>query len=364
MAASSKAVVSSAYPRIAGEAIHRATTTIDLAMYFIILDPRRPDDPVAPLVDALVDAQRRGVRVTIVVEDGKHAENAAALTRLRQGGVIVRADPPGSLLHAKALVVDERWALVGSANWSRAALTDNAEAAILVDDPMAARPLAEAIRRWADHGTLASGGAPGVADAEAVAIPTAWVRAGGVLSQCVERRADLAFRLALAVARDGVSPDSGDPAAWRPYWRELGVTQPRTQRKVRRQLTALSTAPDSASRAAGLDAPPWESTITVPRAWWTQGHVRRLSTRAQLLYLVSLAEAARSTRTPCWFRSQQDLARATGLSDVTVGLALLELERGHLLTVHRDPARPPVFSARQANQYCVIPLVEADDLSS
>ncbi|OGX41549.1 MAG: hypothetical protein A3C53_00615 [Omnitrophica WOR_2 bacterium RIFCSPHIGHO2_02_FULL_68_15] len=350
---SSRAVLGAEYPQVARETIQRAAASIDLAMYFIILDPRRADDPVAPLVEALIAAQRRGVRVTIVVENSKPSENAAALTRLRQGGVTVATDTPASLLHAKALIVDERWALVGSANWSRAAFLQNAEAALFVDDPAVARPLAQAIRRWAADRPAS----PPADPHETVVVPTAWVRAGGPLSRLVETRADLAFRLTLALARDGTRPDPRDPDVWAPYWRELGVTRPRTQRKVRAQLAALDLAPPSAESAAPA-SPPWAPTIAVPRAFWTFGDSRRLSTRAQLLYLVALAEAARSTRAPCWFRSQQDLARATGLSDVTVGLALLELERAALLTVTRDPARPPTFAARDANQYCVAPLIE------
>lgn len=366
--APSRLLLGPEYPTAALEMVQRATTTVDLAIYFIILNPDRADDPVAPLVEALVGATRRGVQVTVVVDDSKRSENALAVARLRQGGVAVRTDSPAVLLHAKALVVDERWVLVGSANWSRAAFTANAEAAVLVDDPGTARPLAAAIRRWAAEGAAEDSVAGPI---PAIEIPTAWVRAGGPLSRLVERRADLAFHVVLALARDGTRPDPRDPAVWAPYWRELGVTRPRTQRKVRTELAAVALDAPPASVSAGqravarqvplaaaTSAPPWADTIALPATFWTYGDARRLSTRAQLLYLVALAEAARSTRAPCWFRSQRDLAAATGLSDVTVGLALLELERVQLLTVTRDPPRPPVFAARDANQYCVAPLVE------
>lgn len=53
-AQASRLVLGADYPAVARETLQRATASIDLAMYFIILDPRRADDPVAPLVDALV----------------------------------------------------------------------------------------------------------------------------------------------------------------------------------------------------------------------------------------------------------------------------------------------------------------------
>jgi phosphatidylserine/phosphatidylglycerophosphate/cardiolipin synthase-like enzyme len=54
---------------------------------------------------------------------------------LRPGRVVSR-------LHAKSVVVDERWAFVTSANLTEAAQERNIEAGVLVDDPGFARSLA------------------------------------------------------------------------------------------------------------------------------------------------------------------------------------------------------------------------------
>lgn len=337
------------YPPAALDAITRAATTVDLAMYFIILAPDHPDDPILPLVDALLAAHRRGVRVTVVVEDAKASENAQAVARLTAGGVLVRPDAPTTLLHAKALVVDERWVLVGSANWSRAAFAGNTEVSIALEDPSLAVPLAAAIRRWGRDPEPVS---PPVTP-EGVPVPLHWLRAGGPLSRMVQDRAALAFRLTLALQRDGVRPDPRDADAWRPYWRELTVSHARTQRKLRRRLTQDGVV-GGEPRAVPESPPP---TVPLPREFWTFGAARTLSPRAQLLYLAARAEALRSTRNPCWFRSQQDLAQALGISDVTVGLGLLELERENLIEVHRAEAQGPTPADRWANHYCVNPLI-------
>lgn len=58
-----------------------------------------------------------------------------------------RTVTPGSSinLHAKCVVVDERWALIGSANFTHNAQARNIEAGVLIDDPVFAHDL---VRQW------------------------------------------------------------------------------------------------------------------------------------------------------------------------------------------------------------------------
>lgn len=54
---------------------------------------------------------------------------------------------PGALLHAKALVIDRRRVLVGSANLTRRALEDNLELGLLIEDPTTARAIEQHVDR-------------------------------------------------------------------------------------------------------------------------------------------------------------------------------------------------------------------------
>ena len=75
--------------------------------------------------------------------------------------------------------------------------------------------------------------------------------------------------------------------------------------------------------------------------------------RAKYMYLVSLYEAARSTRYPLWFRSQKDMSELYGISDTTISLGLLELEEKGIIEITRDKKTPPDFSDRKAlYQFC------------
>lgn len=98
-----------------------AQRRIDLVVYAMNADPSYPDGDVNQLVRRLGAAQRRGVRVRVVLEIaasdfGVNEINRQAAAALRAEGVEVRFDPPGVITHAKVLAVDDQ-VVVGSNNW-------------------------------------------------------------------------------------------------------------------------------------------------------------------------------------------------------------------------------------------------------
>lgn len=101
------------------------------------------------LADALVRAVRRGVE-TVVVVPASEAGGALARALLAEG-VSVRAvaDP---VIHAKALAVDGRSILVGSANLTPPSLDENRELGLVVEDAALAARLTAAIANDAARG--------------------------------------------------------------------------------------------------------------------------------------------------------------------------------------------------------------------
>lgn len=78
----------------------------------------------AKLVDALIDAQSRGVSVHVLLDSRIHQPGKGqALDRLRAGGIkhIRAAAKP---LHAQFIVIDERMVITSSAPWSAEAAGD------------------------------------------------------------------------------------------------------------------------------------------------------------------------------------------------------------------------------------------------
>lgn len=99
------------------------------------------DGPVTQLMQTLADAAKRGVRVQVALDRGSDwqtgkpdTKHAAAAAWLTTHGVAVVLDEMTITTHAKALVVDGHWCVVGSHNWTRSAFTTNREASLLIDD--------------------------------------------------------------------------------------------------------------------------------------------------------------------------------------------------------------------------------------
>jgi len=88
----------------------------------------------APLQDALIAAQARGVRVRLIL-DPKIEANLYTAEKLAQGGVQVRwASRDFASTHAKFLIADGSGVFVGSTNWSRHAMVLNREAAVVIQN--------------------------------------------------------------------------------------------------------------------------------------------------------------------------------------------------------------------------------------
>jgi cardiolipin synthase len=115
------------------KAIGRATKSVSLAHAYFLPDHR--------LVRSLTAAARRGVRVLLLVPGRSDVPLARAATRrlyrkLLSAGIQI-FEWTESVLHAKALVVDERRMLIGSFNLDPLSLV-NLEVLVDVEDPAVA----------------------------------------------------------------------------------------------------------------------------------------------------------------------------------------------------------------------------------
>lgn len=91
------------------------------------------------IVDELVTAKKRGVDVTIELEQdagGKGAvyeQNRLAARILSDAGVKVRFDAPKTTTHVKAIVIDGRYVYLGSHNLTQSALKYNNELSVMIE---------------------------------------------------------------------------------------------------------------------------------------------------------------------------------------------------------------------------------------
>jgi phosphatidylserine/phosphatidylglycerophosphate/cardiolipin synthase-like enzyme len=92
-----------------------------------------------PLAAAMIQRRNNGVEVAGVFEAFGSTTDAAELRTLFCGNVPVRQDGNGGFLHHKVIVVDERYVITGSMNFSTNAETSNDENVIIIDNMEMAR---------------------------------------------------------------------------------------------------------------------------------------------------------------------------------------------------------------------------------
>lgn len=116
--------------------IQEAKRRIICAFYLFKVTDRRGNHPAA-LAKELAHAQRRGVDVTVILEgdDPVGPENRAVAGYLTRRGVKVLYPRGRRTTHAKAVVIDDRYVLIGSHNITHAALSKNRELSVLLDSP-------------------------------------------------------------------------------------------------------------------------------------------------------------------------------------------------------------------------------------
>ncbi|MBI2447812.1 MAG: hypothetical protein HYV48_04730, partial [Candidatus Omnitrophica bacterium] len=143
IAAEEQVLTGKEYFDVLHRVLSEAASTIDIQMYFMIANPEDTDDPVSVLIEDLIKAKDRGVMLRIILEDSKFSENYSAYKMLTLAGIKIDFDSPASLLHSKVIVIDGKIAVLGSANWSRAAFYDNHEASVIIRSGEICRQLLE-----------------------------------------------------------------------------------------------------------------------------------------------------------------------------------------------------------------------------
>jgi len=106
-----------------------------------------------PLAKAMIDRANVGVDVAGVFEKVGSETEYAELRTLHCAGVPVRQDGNPSFLHHKVIVVDDRYVITGSLNFSTNAEESNDENVIIVDNPDIAKLYIEEFERVWNQGS-------------------------------------------------------------------------------------------------------------------------------------------------------------------------------------------------------------------
>lgn len=126
--------------------LDNAQNSIVISMYSISLGTETMN-PVRLLLNDLLEARERDVKVTLYLntrfkkskKGGIAFVQSPIFKELEEAGVLIHFIPFNRRLHDKLIVVDSRYIVEGSANWSISALKNNFESSTLIDSRNLAR---------------------------------------------------------------------------------------------------------------------------------------------------------------------------------------------------------------------------------
>lgn len=361
--------------------IRQAQTSIQLVMYLIALPPTKTNSVVHQLLDALVEAQARGVAVQVILdenvdwsEDGAlnfqavSEKNGSAARYLQARGVRVFFDDATMFTHAKILVIDDTTTILGSTNWSETALTQSVETNALIRSAAFAREVLQSLATVARH-------TPAAETTEGVPVSWAFLGDPKLLGRLVAARDVRVLDLYLLLLQRFDGNPEGRVAIHDEAIREaLGIRKyPAWQISVRKVLRRLErrygliTATAGRERTVWLKAPgrpsepyqvPPNATVRVPAGYRAWGWHRTLTLPGKVMYLLGQHYAAVSPTAPVWFRSLEHLEATHGFSSEFAQRGLRELRRHNLVDAKADVLVPGQYHRREANRYVLRALYD------
>ena len=102
-----------------------------------------------PIVKALVDAEKRGVKVTALLDKSNATHKYSGLGALLASNIPTKIDYKVSIAHNKVMIIDGKVVMTGSFNFTRSAQVRNAENSLIIDNKELAQQYTTNFwRRW------------------------------------------------------------------------------------------------------------------------------------------------------------------------------------------------------------------------
>ena len=102
----------------------------------------------APIAKALVDAHKRGVKVSVILDKSQRTEKYSSADFLKNYKEPTYIDARHAIAHNKIIIADQHTVITGSFNFTKAAEENNAENLLVIDDPNLATKY---IQNWEVH---------------------------------------------------------------------------------------------------------------------------------------------------------------------------------------------------------------------
>ena len=158
-----KTVFNSSYCEIVSNLIDNAQGEILICMFQFSYYTDKPESFSNRLVSKLIDKSRQGVKIKILLEGGESFlgkgfyESVKEITGLlKQPNIEIKTDRKQKTTHAKFVVVDSKYVLLGSTNWTYYGLQENNESNVLIESEKVAKEFKKYFEKlWKDSGISA-----------------------------------------------------------------------------------------------------------------------------------------------------------------------------------------------------------------
>jgi len=381
-----KYIPSQEYGNTAVTEIENAKSSIKVYMYLVSVFMDQPNSLTMKLIQSLIKAKERGVDVLVVLDQNISFEdesrqdasfqskNQNAYEILKRADIKVFFDEAQVYTHAKTIIIDDEIVILGSTNWSKAALTRNNEAnAIIRSKEFAQECLAdlEARVKLQEAPLRATG---------SVTIPSQFVRNERSLGTMATARDERSLDAYLYLLSQFTGAEGSKVTLnYDALAESLGIkSMPREdyRRQINKVLSKLRDkykliefkAPErSENSEVTLKDPgdlrkayttPEKEFFDVSADYWKYGWNQKLKFPAKVMFLILNSYASPSN--PSFFISRQTLSKRHGISESFISDGTQELRRLNLLTIQYGKLENQNFSRRDANTYTPKPLYDPE----
>ncbi len=347
------------------EALSKAQKSIYLVMYFVKFDPKVKKSPVSELVEELVGAHKRGVKVKVILDQNvdwgskggkreREAKNEALFMHLKKLGIEVYYDNLFIVTHSKAIVIDEEVVILGSANWTESSLRNNREASCKAQSKELAKEF------LADFAEITIDYEASILDEERappVRLSDSFLKDPSLASRMVMARDETAFALYLLLLRnfDGNS-ESRVEIDYKSISSALGLDERFSyvsasdilrkalvrldeRYKLIRRIVRYPKGPSCILLNFSTGQPyiyPREGYCAIPDEYWQYGWNKRLSLPEAYFFLINLRKSAVS-RGRVWTDYQAGIMDEFNIKRNTLVRGMMGLRKLNIIEVEYPP---------------------------
>lgn len=347
------------------ETLSKARKSIYLVMYFVSFDPKVKNSPVNKLVEELVSAHQRGVKVKVILDQNviwnnageireREAKNEALFIYLKKLGIEVYYDNLFTVTHSKAIVIDEETVILGSANWTESSLRRNREISCLINS----KELAHEI--LVDFAEITLDYEASVLDTEkapSTRLNDAFLKNPSLASRMVQARDETAFGLYLLLLRNyNGNPEGSVDIDYKNISSTLGLDKKfnyvTASDILREALVRLDKKYNLIRRITRHPLPPYcvllnynasqpylvprENYCAIPDEFWQYGWNKRLSPAEQYFFLINLRKSATS-RSRVWTDYRAGIMDEFKIKRSTLIRGIMGLRKLNIIEIEYPP---------------------------